>query len=190
MRGRGFRLCGAQLLCAAAAASFMAGSAEAQKAASPAPPPPPPDAAELDPNAPLAPMPGLGVEWPELNPKDTAPAAEPTTAKTPRSKTSHAVGPGTGDIRYSVSLEGLGAIGDAGELTRQFRAQSTLEAERKNPANAAQIGRRAEADSDLLTQLLRSQGYYDAQVEPRTEQAGNALRVVLAADAGLQYGFA
>jgi translocation and assembly module TamA len=189
MRGRGSRLCGAQLLCAAAAASLMAGSAQAQKAAS-AVPPPPPDASELDPNAPLAPMPDLGVAWPELNPKDTAPAAEPTTARTPRSKSSHAVAPDVGDIRYTVSLEGLGAIGNSDELTRQFRAQSTLEAERKDPANAAQIGRRANGDADLLRQILRSQGYYDADVEPRTEKAGDALRVVLAADPGPQYRFA
>jgi translocation and assembly module TamA len=38
--------------------------------------------------------------------------------------------------------------------------------------------------------LLRSQGYYDAVVEPRTEQSGNLLRVVLAADPGEQYKFA
>src|SRR5438477_6160265 len=71
-----------------------------------------------------------------------------------------------------------------------FRNQSALEAERKNPANAAQIGRRAGTDADLLTQLLRSQGYYDAAVEPRTEKAGETLRVVLTADPGPQYRFA
>jgi translocation and assembly module TamA len=133
-------------------------------------------------------MPDLGIPWPELNAKDTAPAAEPTTATTPRSKTSHAIASGVGDIRYTVSLEGL--PGDVEELTRQFRAQSALEAERKDPANAAQIGRRAEADADLLTQLLRSQGYYDANVEARTEKAGDALRVILVADPGQQYRFA
>jgi translocation and assembly module TamA len=73
---------------------------------------------------------------------------------------------------------------------RNFRQQSALEAERKHPANAAQIGRRASADADLLTQLLRSQGYYDADVEPRTEKAGDALRVVLTAEPGQQYRFA
>jgi translocation and assembly module TamA len=38
--------------------------------------------------------------------------------------------------------------------------------------------------------LLRAQGYYDALVEPRTEKAGDALRVVLSADPGPQYRFA
>ena len=39
-------------------------------------------------------------------------------------------------------------------------------------------------------QLLRGQGYYDADVEPRTEKVGDELRVVLTADPGPQYRFA
>src|SRR5207302_2438771 len=46
------------------------------------------------------------------------------------------------------------------------------------------------ADADLLAQMLRGQGYYDAVVEPSTEKAGPALRVVLTADPGAQYRFA
>ena len=89
-----------------------------------------------------------------------------------------------------MQVEGLGPIGNAEDLLREFRKQSALEAERKDPANAAQIGRRAGADADLLGQLLRSQGYYDAAVEARTEMAGDVLRVVLSADPGTQYRFA
>ena len=37
---------------------------------------------------------------------------------------------------------------------------------------------------------MRAQGYYDADVEPRTEKAGDELRVVLTADPGPQYRFA
>ena len=149
-------------------------------------PAPPPDAAELDPNAPLDPMPGLGIAWPELDARETAPppAAAPTKRK------GHAVAVTVGDIRYTVQVEGLGSVGDSEELLRAFRQQSALEAERKDPANAAQIGRRANADADLLTQLLRADGYYDAAVEPRTEKVGNALSVVLTADPGSQYHFA
>lgn len=134
-------------------------------------------------------MPDLGVPWPELNARDTAPAAEPTTAASPRSRTTHAVAAASGDLRYTLALEGLSALGNADELSRQFQAQSSLEAERKHQANAAQIGRRASADAELLTQLLRSQGYYDADVEPSTEKAGDALRVILSADPGPQYRF-
>jgi len=149
-------------------------------------PAPPPDAAELDPSAPLDPMPGLGIAWPELDARETAPppAAAPTKRK------GHAVAVTVGDIRYTVQVEGLGSVGDSEELLRAFRQQSALEAERKDPANAAQIGRRANADADLLTQLLRADGYYDAAVEPRTEKVGNALSVVLTADPGSQYHFA
>ena len=89
-------------------------------------------------------MPDLGVAWPELNPKDTAPAAEPTTAAVSAQSRPRMPSPrGTGNLRYTVSLEGLTALGDGDELLRHFRAQSSLEAERKDPANAAQIGRRA-----------------------------------------------
>jgi translocation and assembly module TamA len=37
--------------------------------------------------------------------------------------------------------------------------------------------------------LLRSQGYYDASVDPRTERSGDTLRVILATDPGIQYRF-
>ncbi|MFL6721739.1 MAG: autotransporter assembly complex protein TamA [Sphingomonas sp.] len=185
MSGRGFKVAGAPLWCAAAASALLPGPLLAQAA----PPPSPSDPAELDPNAPLAPLPDLGVAWPELNARDTAqPPPAATTVKGRKQAATSA--DATGDIRYTVRVEGLGAVGNAAELLSQFRQQSTLEAERKHPANAAQIGRRASADADLLAQLLRSQGYYDAAVEPSTERAGDALSVVLTADPGAQYRFA
>ena len=72
-----------------------------------------------------------------------------------------------------MEVEGLAAIGNSEELLKAFRKQSALEADRKDPANAAQIGRRSRADADLLAEMLRSQGYYDAVVEPRTEARGD-----------------
>ena len=179
----------ARLLGAAATLALVPGVAFAQ--AAPAPQPqqpaqPPPQAGDLDPNAPLAPLPDIGVAWPDLKASDTA----PPPATTPVSRPGHVVPAGVGDIRYTVEVEGLESLGGAPDLLRDFRRQSALEAERKAPANAAQIGRRANADADLLTQMLRSQGYYDADVEPRTEKAGDALRVILAADPGQQYRFA
>ena len=41
----------------------------------------------------------------------------------------------------------------------------------------------------MLAELLRSQGYYDAVVEPRIERAERSLRVVLSAEPGVQYRF-
>src|SRR4051812_6840086 len=186
MIGRGSRLGAARLLCAAATAALVPVTANAQN---PPPPPQPPDAAELDPSAPLAPLPELGVEWPDLKASEsTPPVAEPSP--TPTKKQAKGIRAGGGNIRYSVQVEGLGSLGNAEDLIHEFRKQSALEAQHKDPANAAQIGRRAGADADLLAELLRSQGYYDAAVEPRTENAGGALRVVLTADPGPQYRFA
>jgi translocation and assembly module TamA len=192
MIGRGSGLEAARLLGAAAAIALVPAGALSQ-GAQPAPPPPPPDSAELDPSAPLEPIPDLGVAWPDLKASDVAPppapAANASSKKNSRTK-DELVTEGSGDIRYVWQVEGLAALGDAEGLLHSFRRQSTLEAERKKPANAAQIGRRANADADLLTELLRSQGYYDASVETRTDKAAGQLRVVLAADPGQQYHFA
>jgi translocation and assembly module TamA len=171
----------ARLVCGAAFAA-LASVAAAQIA------PPPAGPAELDPNAPLAPLPDIGVAWPDLNATDTTPAAP----STPQSAQSPAQAQATesGAIHYTLIVEGVEGIANSADLLTAFRKQSALEADRKDPANAAQIGRRSRADSDLLAELLRSQGYYDAAVEPRTEGTGGQLRVILAADPGAQYRFA
>jgi len=134
-------------------------------------------------------MPDLGVAWPDLNVPDTT--AQSQAAPSPgQAAEGVTLDEGIGEIRYTVAVEGLSEVGPFADLLAAFHKQSALEADRKKPANAAQIGRRSSADADLLTELLRSQGYYDAVVEPRTEQSGNLLRVVLAADPGEQYKFA
>jgi translocation and assembly module TamA len=182
----------ARLLCAAGSAALFAASASAQTAPPPPqqPSPQPADPAELDPNAPLAPMPDLGVEWPELDATESVTPTEPATIAAPR-PAAKGTSEASGDIHYSVEVDGLAAAGDPEGLLAAFRKQSTLEAEHKDPANAAQIGRRASADADLLAELLRSRGYYDAVVEPRTETSpGGGLRVILSAEPGDQYRFA
>jgi len=182
MSGRGSRAIAARLLSAAASAALASAPIHAQIAAAQ-----PEEPAELDPNAPLAPLPDLGIAWPELDSKNTAPTPDaPVTSERKGPEQTLA----TGDLRYTVRVEGVTSVSGSEELLKVFRRQSALEAERKDPANAAQIGRRAGADADLLAQLLRAQGYYDAVVEPRTEKSGDALSVVLAADPGQQYTFA
>ena len=131
-------------------------------------------------------MPDLGVDWPDLNTKNE----EPPPATPGVQRQAALADEGTGDRKYTFAVEGLTGVGDIEELLKAFRQQSALEANRKDSANAAQVDRRSRADAELLEQLLRSQGFYDADVEPRTEPAGDMIRVVLEAHAGPQYRFA
>ena len=131
-----------------------------------------PDAA-LDPSSPLAPLPELGVDWPDLPPPSETEASASASA--------------TATTRYETRIEGIDAV--ATPLLRQrFRELSTLEANGGKPANAAQLDRRAHEDAELLTTLLRGEGYYDAAVTPRIEP-GERATVVLAADPGQRYTF-
>ncbi|MEQ7873055.1 BamA/TamA family outer membrane protein [Sphingomonas sp. ASV193] len=177
----------------------------AQQAA-PAPNPTPPATPTIDPNAPLDPMPDLGVAWPDMATPDapattaTAPnsptPASPTTAAAAASATAPTAGE---SVAYTVRLDGLDALdADAAKAVRSgFDEQSALVADRKKSANAAQLDRRARADSDLVAELLRSQGYYDAEAEARIDVgtgagggAGRAVAVVIVASPGSRYRFA
>ena len=175
----------AHLLCAAALSLALAGPAFAQ-----AVPPP----GELDPSAPLDPLLDLGVDWP-----DPAAAHSPEAAPEPDEQQEQiAAEPaeplpldaGNGaELTYRVAVQGLEPVGAATEVAEAFEKQSALHEARGEAANAAQIDRRSRADAELLAELLRSQGYYDAEVEPRIEQSAGALLVVLEAKPGEQYRF-
>ena len=139
--------------------------------------------APLDPSAPLDPMPDIGVDWPDL-------ARDPDEAI--------AVIPGTGvadaaaERTYSIAITGLDELLEAG-IRAAFDPLSTLQQNRRDPANAAQIDRRAREDGELLGELLRGHGYYDAFVRTRVEPApagGGEVRVVLEAEPGPLYRFA
>jgi len=136
--------------------------------------------APLDPSAPLDAMPDLGVDWPDM---EEAPGA---IADTPDTSIADAATERT----YSLRVEGLDAIQAEG-LRTQFDQLSTLEENRKESANAAQIDRRAREDADLLAELLRAYGYYDAVVRTRVEpgEAAGAVLVTLEVEAGPQYRF-
>jgi translocation and assembly module TamA len=137
----------------------------------------------IDPSAPLDPMEDLGVEWPDME----QPASEGRIAEAPDSSIADAAT----ERSYTIILEGLKGIGAEG-LLAQFDSLSTLEANRNDPANAAQIDRRAREDAALLGELLRAYGYYDAQVATRVEgtSAASAFQVTLEAKPGPQYRFA
>lgn len=173
----------ARLWCAAALTLTLAAPALAQPA-------PPSNPSELDPSAPLEPMPDLGVDWPNPDAvEQPAPAPGPqATAAEPPAEPAPAANEAA-ELRYSVALEGLENVGSSAELISSFDKQSVLHRNRNEAVNAAQIDRRSRADADLLEELLRSQGYYDAAVEPRIERTAGTLLVVLHADPGQQYRF-
>ena len=178
--GRG-RAC---LLAAAACGLALSGAARAQQ--------PAPGASELDPNAPLDPMPDLGVEWPDMNQPDPVPEPEPLTeAETTDTQQLPTVtmDDAAAARRYAYRIDGLAAIADSEKLLDRFKAQSALRKDEGDPANAAQIDRRARADAELLTSLLQSEGYYDAEVEPGIGVEAERILVDLKAMPGPRYTF-
>lgn len=178
--GRG-RAC---LLAAAACGLVLAAPARAQEGA--------PGAAELDPNAPLDPMPDLGVDWPDMDQPDPVPEPEPGEAPL-ASADSEAPGNGIEDSaearRYAYRIEGLEEVEGAEALIDSFGEQSVLAQNEDDAANAAQIDRRAREDAELLTSLLHSQGYYDAEVETDIRLDGERIAVALEAAPGPRFTF-
>ena len=147
-----------------------------------------PGSAELDPAAPLEPLPDLGVDWPDMNTPDVEMPVEAPDVPAVTEEQPAAIDVGE-ERRYSVMIEGLVGVGDEPELVAAFDEQSALRKGLGKAANAAQIDRRSRADAELLAELLRSRGHYDAVVEPRIETSGEALAVVLVAEPGAQYTF-
>jgi translocation and assembly module TamA len=137
------------------------------------------EAPALDPNSPMAPLPDLGIPWPDLNTRDPVEGDAPiSTAQTTE------VGD---DQRYDVQVAGLDGIG--GEVESRFDALSVLKTGASKPANVAQIDRRARDDAELLSTLLRAAGYYDADVATSVAPAGGRLAVRLTVDPGPLYRF-
>ncbi|HEX4738955.1 MAG TPA: BamA/TamA family outer membrane protein [Allosphingosinicella sp.] len=177
------RLLSAALPAAALLCCPVAVSAQQPPSPAPASQQPPSEPGVPDPSAPLAPMPDIGVPWPDLQQTDTAkPIATAPTAGVADAAT---------ERHYSVEITGLDATNE-GAIRSQFQQLSTLEQGHKEAANAAQIDRRAREDAGLLADLLRSRGYYDAQVETNVAAAptGGDVKVTLAAEPGALYHFA
>lgn len=111
----------------------------------------------LDPSAPLDPWDDLDVPWPDMEEAGEIAAA-------PEAEIADA----TAERRYAYRITGLDEA-EQPELLARFRDLSTLEEYRRDPANAAQIDRRARADGELIAELLRAFGHYDATVRTRVE---------------------
>jgi translocation and assembly module TamA len=158
------------------AVAMMAVASTAARAQQ-AQPEPQPQPGALDPASPLAPLPDIGVDWPDLA---TAPGAD-QAATTERAEIA-------ADIHYTYELKGL--EDSRNDLLRQrFADLSTLKDHEHDPANAAQLDRRAREDADLLTALLKAQGYYDARVDTDVSVTAGKALVTLTATPGALYHF-
>jgi translocation and assembly module TamA len=142
--------------------------ARAQAIAAPTRAPDPLSVAAPDPGTDLAPMPDLGVEWPDPAAIDAAPAAVPPEVKGI-----------TADrmLRYRVVLEGAEPLGAT--FRTRFNQLSALVTNQGKSANAAQINRRAQEDEDLVRQLLEAQGHYEGRVVSTVTSAPNSGETVV-----------
>lgn len=155
-------------------------AAYAWQSETPSTPQTPPDISggtdDLSVDAPLAPLPDLGIDWPD-------PDVGEVTADQPFAEEE-------GIRDYAVNLIGLSGVADENAIRAQFKSLSALEQGRDDPANAAQIDRRADEDVALLEDLLRARGYYDAQIETRLSRGGGPVDVTLDVNPGPRYQFA
>lgn len=144
----------------------------AQSTAPQVPPVEPADG--LDPDTPLAPLPDLGVPWPDMAtlPDEGDPAATQANL--------------TELTSYAYRVDGIDAVADA-VFKERFDGLSALKLHQGEPSNAAQIERRAREDIALLQTLLRGAGYYDAQVSSSVETGTATPLVVLSVEPGPLY---
>jgi translocation and assembly module TamA len=133
----------------------------------------------LDPESPMAPLPDLGVDWPDLN------KADPVTPL-PDAPVEVVV-EAADDQRYSTVVAGIETLPDA--VTVRFNELSTLREGEGKPANVAQINRRARDDAELLDTILRAEGYYDANIDTDVSAKDGRLLVTLTVEPGPIYKF-
>lgn len=130
----------------------------------------------LDPGSPMADLPDLGVDWPDLPAEE---AGEPGA---------NLAQPDAEERRYTVLVEGLPQE-PASQVDARFSALSSLKLGELKPANLAQITRRLRDDLSLVKELLRADGFYDADVDSRVEAVGDRIAVTLRITAGPLYRF-
>lgn len=137
---------------------------------------------DLDPAAPLAPLPDMQLAWPE---DVDMPAVEPLTAdpdiqmaedaaqeelkaigvgddgEAPRLADADIVNIGS---QVELAFPANAPFAERDEVGDRFASLSSLKRLRDKDDNIAQVARRARVDRDLLLRMLRVYGYYDAEV--------------------------
>ncbi len=147
------------------------------------------DDATLDPDTPLAPLPDIGVDWPDLG----TPLPEEQAVVTDEAGQPLEIPVATASVQseYRSNYRIAGIDGVGGDLLRQrFSELSVLRANEDEPANAAQIDRRAREDAALLETLLQAEGYYAARIGTSVASEGDRLIVTLNVVPGDQYRIA
>lgn len=143
----------------------------------------------LDPNTPLAPLPDIGVDWPDLGtPLPEEQAVVIDEAGQPLD-TPVATASAQSEYRSNYRITGIDAVG-GDLLRRRFNELSVLRANENEPADAAQIDRRAREDAELLETLLEAEGYYAARIGTSVALEGDRLIVTLNVVSGEQYRIA
>lgn len=148
------------------------------------------EAVVLEPNSPMAELPGSEIPWPDEQ------FELPELARLPRDENMQVAGDEGGpgqdpdgelallaDARLEQISDQLALAfpGDVGtfpmreEFVSRFKALSTIENLSGEDSSIAQLAARAREDEDLLEQLLELYGYYDAQVI-RSVTGGDARR--------------
>ena len=130
----------------------------------------------LDPESPMAEMPDIGVEWPDLPAEEAGEQASGVDSADEQGR------------RYTVTLAGVPTTSET-QIAQRFEALSALKTGASKPANVAQIDRRARDDTALLAELLRADGFYDARIESEIEAVGDRLAVTLTIEPGPLYTF-
>ncbi|WP_343346393.1 BamA/TamA family outer membrane protein [Sphingomicrobium sp. XHP0239] len=150
----------------------------------------PPPLVEIDPDAPLDPLPGLDLDWPEIRGEEADPEFEPLEDLLAEEDEASANEEALleADIRdYRWELVGL-PDDEAESIETDFDILSTLETS-GDADNAAQIDRRAQTDLLLLESILDSRGYYAATIDLSYVPQGEALLVRYTVDPGQQFRF-
>lgn len=120
------------------------------------------------------PVPDLSAELPSLEPQSDVQPVPPPAAAAPDAELDRPMLPlgsvtvpdapppspdvDLPEIRYRLTITGLKEVG----LEGRFRDLSALLEDGRTAGSAAQVSARADADVQLATNLLRSEGYYDA----------------------------
>ncbi len=127
----------------------------------------------LDPDSPMADLPGMTVDWPDTLDLPAVeridPVADTVEFEAPELPDTN-LADGLVEERLSDQLVLAFPADESAfplreEFIDRYKALSTIEEYGSEDANIAQLAARAKQDTELLDQILRNYGYYDSQVQ-------------------------